>query len=300
MEGRVYICSWSYDGVRYRVWVSNRSSVRAEHVSFEQADIMLADAICGAFGDGEGVHEYDRPRPGATDVPGLVAVFVILAGSSRATAENLEELYEGGRCPSCDIRPKRTDVPAQLTGIEGDGGGARDTAKPWKPLPLDFFSEAFLNLLTPAERAVGDWRRVERPGRSAKVYYELVASRLHVPVVALAPAVEDLWHVSLAKARGDILTLNRCGLCGYENGPIYVFMPRGLPSWYIDVSTLPSPLPACFTTGQPPNEFRLCLPRERWQTMLGEPGTRGITSSGIGVVASHLVDPHPVRIPWQS
>jgi len=299
MEGRVYICSWSHDGKRYRVWVRSRPAVCAEHASFEQADIALADAICGAFGDGEGVHEYDRPRPGSTEAPGLLEVFVILTGSSRATAENLEDLYEGGRCPSCDIRPKRNGVPAQLTGIEGDGGGARDTAKPRKPLPLDFFSEAFLNLLTPAERAVGEWRRVERPGRSKKAYYELVGSRLHLPVVALAPAVEDLWHVSVARACGDILTLHRCGLCGYENGPIYVFMPRGLPAWYVDVSTLPTPLPTCFTTGQPPNEFRLCLARGRWQALLGKPGTRGISSDKVGVVESYLVDRHPVRKPWR-
>jgi hypothetical protein len=298
MEGRVYVCSWSYDGRLYRVWVRSRPTVCAEHASFEQADIALADAICGAFGDGEGLHEYDRSRPDTTNVPGLVTVFVILSGTSKATAENLEELYEGDRCRSCDIRPKRTSVPARLTEVEGDGGGARDTAKPWKPLPLTFFSEAFLNLLTPAERAVGDWRRVERPGRAKKVYYELVGSRLHVPVVALAPVVEEVWNLSLATARGDALTLNRCRLCGYENGPIYLCMPRGLPAWYLDESTLPSPLPPSLTTGQPPNEFRFCLPRKRWQEILGKPGTRGVTSSEVGVVASSLVDTHPARLPW--
>lgn len=74
MEGRVCICSWSHDGERYRVWVRNRPSVCPEDASFEQADIALADAICGAFGDGEGMHEYDRPRPGAG---------VIIAGVGR-------------------------------------------------------------------------------------------------------------------------------------------------------------------------------------------------------------------------
>jgi len=298
MENRVYICSWSHDGGRYHVWVSNRPSVRAEHTSFEQADIMLADAICGAFGDGEGVHEYDRPRPGATNVPGLLAVVASLGGNGWATAENLEELYEGGRCPSCRTRGKRTSVQLRLSGIKGDGGGAWDTTKPWMPLKLAFFSEMFIDLLTPTERAVGDWRRVERR-RSKKVYYELVGSRLHVPEVALAPVVEDLWNVRLEKARGDILCLMRCAACGYENSPLYMFMPNGLPHEYLDVSTLPTPLPICFTTGQPPNEFRLCLPRERWQTILGKPGTRGITSSEIGVVESYLVDPHPVRKPWR-
>jgi len=65
----------------------------------------------------------------------------------------------------------------------------------------------------------------------------------------------------------------------------------------VDFSGLP--LPACFTTGQPSNQFRLCRPRERWQSMVGKPGTRGITSSEIGVVESYLVDPHPVRKPWR-
>lgn len=71
MENRVYTCSWGHDGVRHRVWVRSRPTVCAEHASFEEANIALADAICGAYGDGEGVHEYDRPQPGATDAPGL-------------------------------------------------------------------------------------------------------------------------------------------------------------------------------------------------------------------------------------
>ncbi|MBI2407954.1 MAG: hypothetical protein HYV19_06620, partial [Gemmatimonadetes bacterium] len=52
MEHCVHICSWSHDGERYRVWVRNRPTVCAEHASFEEADIALADAICLAFGDG--------------------------------------------------------------------------------------------------------------------------------------------------------------------------------------------------------------------------------------------------------
>ena len=101
MENRVYICSWRHESDHYHVWVRDRPAVRAEDTSFEQADIALADAICGAFGDGEGVHEYDRPRPGATEVPGLVAVVASLGGNSWATVENLEELYFAARCPRC-------------------------------------------------------------------------------------------------------------------------------------------------------------------------------------------------------
>lgn len=91
----------------------------------------------------------------------------------------------------------------------------------------------------------------------------------------------------------------RCELCGIETGHSCLYVERGLPRWYVDIAALPAPLPTSFTTGQPPNEFGLCLPRERWQAVLGKPGTRGIASDEIGVVESYLVDPHPVRKPWR-
>lgn len=290
MENGVYICSWSHDGDRYRAWVRARPAVMAEAPSFEQADIALADAICGAFGDGEGVHEYDRPLPGATDVPGLVTVVASVTGNGLATVENLEELYAGPQCPRCRIdRGTRTAVPLRLSGIDGsaDGGTGLQSG-------IRFFSEAFLNRLTPAERDACEWRRIERKGRTKKVYYELAGSRIHVPTVALSPLVEDLWHVSLARAQGHFKAIRHCELCGWESSPSYLFMPRGLPRAYIDLAALPESIPACFTDGRP-DRFHFCLPLARWRALLATPGTRGIASFEIGVVASSLVDPHPRR-----
>ena len=291
MENCVYICSWRHEGSRYHVWVRDRPAVRAEDASFEQADIALAYAICGAFGDGEGVHEYDRPRPGATEVPGLVAVVASLGGNSWATVENLEELYVAARCPRCRWGGSvaRTAAPARLSGIEsGMDGGTGDRSA------VRFFSEAFLDLLTPAERALCTWRRVDRTGRARKVYYELVESRFCAPEVALSSSVEDLWRVDLARAQGESGPILHCELCGRETHPSYLFMPRGLPRAYINVAAVPAPLPACFTIGGP-GHLTLCLARERWQALLGKPGTRGISSFEIGVVASSLVDPNPPR-----
>ena len=168
-----------------------------------------------------------------------------------------------------------------------DGGMGHNSA-------VQFFSEAFLELLTPAELAVCTWRRVDRTGRARKVYYELVESRFCAPRVALSALVESLWRVDLARAQGESGPILHCELCGRKTRPPYLFMPRGLPRGYIDIAALPAPLPTCFTIGRP-GDLRLCLPRERWQALLGKPGTRGISSFEIGVVASSLVDQNPPR-----
>ena len=286
MENGVHICSWSHDGDRYRVWVRARPAVMAEASSFEQADIALADAICGAYGDGEGVHEYDRPRPGPANVPGLITVVTSVTGNSFATEQNLNELYEAGWCPRCrSHRGARTAAPLRLSGIDSgmDGGRCMQSR-------VRFFSEGFLELLAPAERDACEWRRVERTGRTKKAFYELVGSQVQLREAVLSPLVDGLWNVSLADAQGDILALRYCELCGWESPSQYTFMPRGLPPRYVDFAALPEPIPACFTVGG-----SVCLSRARWSTLLGRPGTRGISSSEVGVVLSSLVDPNPPR-----
>ena len=90
MENRVYICSWDHVGDRYQAWVRDRPSVRAEGASFEQADIALADAICGAFGDGEGVHEGVAGRD----------VEVVVVGEPR---EHREADVDAGLEPAFDV-----------------------------------------------------------------------------------------------------------------------------------------------------------------------------------------------------
>ncbi|MBI2407829.1 MAG: hypothetical protein HYV19_05990, partial [Gemmatimonadetes bacterium] len=261
------ICSWSHDGERYRVWVRNRPTVCAEHASFEEADIALADAICLAFGDGEGIHEYDRSRPGATDLPGLVTVVASVVGNGFGTEQNLDDLYAGGWCPRClTARGARTAAPLRLSGIDGSSDGGMCSRS-----RIVYFSEGFLDLLVPAERDACEWRRIDRPRRTKKVYYELVGSRVALREAVLSPLAEELWHINLAAAAGDLLPPQFCELCGWESPSQYTFRPRGFPLCYVDVAAVPEPVPAAFTVG-----WYLCLSLPRWRAMLGKPGARGI------------------------
>ncbi|MBI2407955.1 MAG: hypothetical protein HYV19_06625 [Gemmatimonadetes bacterium] len=288
MENRVYICSWSHDGERYRVWVRNRPTVCAEHASFVEADIELAGAICLAFGDGEGVTEYDRPRPGTSDRPGLVTVVVSVLGNGWGTEQNLDELHEGDRCIRClTPRGARTATPLRVSGIRGGADGGRTS------FGFVYFSEGFLELLTPEERDGCEWRRIERTGRTTKVYYELLGAQVRVRPVVLLPVVERLWNVSLADAAADWMAVQWCELCGHEIPYDYTFWPqRGLPHRFVDRAAVPEPMPASFIVGK-----QFSLSRARWQSILGRPGTRGISSGEVGVVESSLVDPSPKRVP---
>jgi hypothetical protein len=295
-EGRVFVCSWKEENGRFRVWVKRRPKLVAHGATFVEADEELSGVICTATGDGESLHEYDPPPPEVATDTGLIFRLARVSGQSPASILNPEALFEDGFCSSCTKpRGARTSAALVLDSIKsGDDGGAtqlKNGRRLGRRGPrLHFFSEAFLGLLVPTERDQFDWRRVERTGRSKKVFYELVGSSTRIPLCALAAG--NAW-------------LARCDVCGYENDPNYGAAQSypywlldaaeghvGLPSSFVNVADLPKPLPSCFTVGAAPLHG-LCFTKQRWRELVGRPGTRGISSAPVGVVTPARVDLHP-------
>ena len=160
---------------------------------------------------------------------------------------------------------------------------------------MRFYSEDFLAQLEPGERSQFAWRRVERRGRGKKVFYELGAPGLRVPFVAVSEEAGALWRVPGSVIRkGSELSV--CATCAWSTGPFYPRSSERLPFWYVSAADLPDPPPTCFAVGGVVG-YDLCVTRQRWQELVGRPGTRGIASSEVGVVAPSLVDTHPPTRP---
>lgn len=292
MEGRVYLCSWTKQGDRFRLWVKRQPSVAAEGESFDEANERLWDAICGAYGDGEGVTEFDPPRPADPRSSRYRrAAVVAIHAHSRADVASFEPYYVGGFCQDCGVpRGPRNELPLVVDRIEAGGDGAFAVV----PLSLSrgrlspsvqLFSEQFVDLLHAAEGAALTWRPVERrQPRARKVFYELVTSTVSIREVGVrgVPSKFGGW---------------RCRACGFADIGMYYFLytPHSLHNW-ISVEDLPRPFPTSFTIGKGKG-LTLCFSRERWEGMVGKPGTRGLVSAEVGVVDADRVQ-NPKDLPF--
>lgn len=284
VEGRVYLCTWTKTGGRFRLWVKNRPTIVAEGSSFEEANERLWGEICGAVGDGEAVTEFDPPPPldPRTSWYRRAAV-VCVSGDARADVTTFEPHFTGGLCSECEMpRGPRNETPLIVDRIDAGGDGAfasvplhlRGSSSPQVAL----FSEAFLDVLSSEEMARLTWQRVERrQARARKTFYELVRSEVHIADVGVrgVPCKFGGW---------------RCRTCGYAYIGMYYFPSTNTsPHRWISVADLPRPLPTCFTIGKDPRPH-LCFTRARWEELVGRVGTRGLRSSEVGVVDPDRVE----------
>lgn len=295
MEGQVFLCTWQRSGARYRVWVRDRPGLAAEDDVFDDADEALADAICGATGDGESVREYDPPPP-IEKQSGLLFSLVSISGTRRGLIENAAELYSEEFCPQCkDERGKRTAVPLRLARL-GPGGNAGYANM--KPAGFDgpfiqLFSEEFLARLRPDERAEFEWRPVHTPSRVKKRFVELVGANAPIPLVSLSGVAATLWNLPNLIEEKEHYALERCDTCGRTGRPVYMYRMGSLPPFYVNVVDLPDPLPTSIGVGNQ-DSVDLCFTRERWSELVRLPESRGLRSMDVGVLAPSLVDPMPV------
>lgn len=290
MENRVYLCSWKKEGERFRLWVKRQPSVAAEGESFDEANERLWGAICGAYGDGEAVTEFDPPPPEDPSTSWYRrAAVVAIHQNSRADIADFQPYFVGGFCPDCGTpRGPRNELTLVVERIEAGGDGAFATV-PWQvsrshhsPM-VQLYSEELLELLDPAEIAALTWRRVERrQPRARKVFYELVSSKVHIRQVGVR---------GVPKPGGW-----RCRACGVEDIGFYFFpYTTRTPHSWISIEDLPRPFPTCFTIGKR-KDLTLCFLRERWAGMVGKPGTRGLASAEVGVVdADRVQNPTDLR-----
>lgn len=261
MEGRVYVCSWKQTPAGFSVWVKARPAIRAEAASFAAADEALWGEIISAYNDGESVRVYDPPEPVDPKLAEYLSPrLVYVVGNDWVRASNPDELYEGGVCRDCgNPRGPRTTARAVVADIEsGSDGGFIHTFR--------FFSEAFVNLLTSNEREAFEWRPIDRPGRTRKLFFELILKR----------------SISLVGVRGLKCEVVICRACSYRPG-IVVKSPE-LPDNFICRDDLPRAVPSCFgVAGFTHGEIAFSF--DRWCAMVGKPGAR-LLAFDLGVVGS--------------
>jgi len=268
MEGLVYVCAWKKVGNLIKVWVKNKPKLQVSAATFEAADELLADQILVAFGDGENVREYvPSPPKSPAKVQLLDLDLVTVTGNSHLPVEGDPGLlYTGGACPKCrSLLGERSTVPLTLS----YGNSRYEAGFVWQA-PFQFFSEAFLNLLKPKERAAFDWRPVQFKARTKKLFYELRPKQM----------------ISFVKVKGMKFDVIRCPSCQTLRG-LHCFR-AGTPIYhYLSAADLPKPLPSCLAIGLP-TRFYLCFTRKRWRELVGQPGTRGMVSNPVGVVDESL------------
>lgn len=273
MEGKVYICSWKKVGTKYQVWLKNNPRIKASSTDFEMADEMLWGKIMDLDGDGENVREYIPPAPEAQLSVKLldVAIVSVTANNHDRITGEAGMLFSGGICPYCrTFLGKRTDVPLSIDGMPGgyDGGFV------WQK-PFQYFSGDFLKLLTARERSLFEWRPVGLPKRSRKEFFEVI------PVKAIPQVV----------VKGMNFEPYQCPKC-QSISAMHCFQKGTSIFQYVVRSSLPAKLPSCFAMGYPYN-FRLCLTEKRWLEIAGQPGTRGLVSNKVGVIADADCEANP-------
>ena len=279
MEGRVYVCSWKKAGKRFRVWVKSRPKLAAEGDTFVEADEALWSVIIDATGDGENQREYAPPAPVASELKEfLKPALVVLAGDTIDRAVG-DSQYDGATCVTCGYRAgSRTAEPLVVADMDSgyEGNMVKISWRPFASVMRHTFSEEFLALLRPAERKRFTWRKIERPGRAKKVYYELLAASVVVPQTGVT---------GLPQQGGW-----RCETCGHSVFPQYV--GYDWPLYWICATDLPGPLPTCFGVSHE-NSLALCMTAKRWRDLVGKRGTRGILSHDVGVMPPDRCDRAP-------
>jgi hypothetical protein len=282
MEGRVFICSWKRVGSRYRVWWKARPKVAAEGDTFEEADEALWDAIMEATGDGENMHEYEPPAPGSAAKRGPDVVMV--GGGEWGELRTLEGLFENGVCTDCEhARGPRNESRLVITRMNSGPRHCGSVRVTLDGARMRYVSETFRAMLTPEEDASVQWREIVGPPRTRKQLFEVLGAATTIPYVApLGPTIFR-W---------------RCEACGHVLSPFHGKAPGNGPYWFIAAAALPSPPTSLLVFGNPP-DLDIGFTRERWRSLMDEPGAKGCKSSSIGVLRENQIDTSPVKTTWR-
>lgn len=283
-KGRVYYCAWekAQDG-SYAGWEKKHPSLRA--VALTKLDLVnrLTDIVGEYHNDHEAALEFDPPlSSGEGNDEFFSDGFVRLRWNTLFTFRpSRESAYAGGRCKRCGggIGP-RTSVPLVVDSpLEGaDGAICTPSNEPppshGEPGTLIIVSEAFLRLLTDAERGQFEARPVEWSQRPRQKFFEIIP-RSFMPAVVIKGLEFGGW---------------RCGSCGrlrYSHGTTL--------GWGVDVicrSDLRSPTLPCFFVGDP-IDVSFCMSSKRWNEVLGKSGTGKLTSERVAVVSEAKCERHP-------
>ena len=288
-EGTVYLCDWRKVGSSFEIRVRARPDWNATGSSFAEAELNLIWLLEKANRDLQPCFEY-QPEPPKEAVqarfegPGIVAVSG--ANDPLDHVGAVEELFAGGICSICKNGiGERTRKPLAVHQFPkaADGAFVRiRMAGPFGNMSIEIFSQEFTNALTPEERCRFNWIPVEAGKKSERKFFEPLGSPL---VTRIMP--KGLFSEA-ERLQPDGFHCRKCGrlqLAGIpqRSGGIYTF---------ISEADLPKPVPSCFQVGYPAG-LEFCMTKERWNALVGKPGTRRLLSRPVGVVKKNWINPNP-------
>jgi hypothetical protein len=299
MEHDVYICEWAETPEGFEVWVRSRPHVRARDKTATGAELALIDAIVEAGGAYHPVMEFVPPLP-QTDFDQKYAtpeLYTIVGDDRFETDEPRSVPFETDEerirrwswyddfftAPCCRVcrspAGPRNERPLTLTHVRNrfDGGFVV-----FSSAFLHVFSENFLASLSKHERELLQFRLVKRQSKSRKQYFELIGPS-GPPEVVIAGRELQGWQCVSCEAR----TFS------------HVYSPDVGIGTCIAREDLPNPLPSVFTIGTQPN-VSLCVTGQRWASIAGTAGTRGLVSRLVGVVPDGEVIRNPELAPRAS
>ena len=174
MEGNIYECKWKRAKGKFRLCLKSDDQVYAEDSDFEEAHDELCDRICGVYGDGEAVLQFDRLLPSSSQHPkkSWVHPDILDLGYNESVQTNAKEqgMYLGERCDRCGGFPggrsnKILEIRSTFPGVFASESDVSAS--------LLIVSDAFTDLLTADERALLGLRPTESLTSSKNQYFEL-------------------------------------------------------------------------------------------------------------------------------
>lgn len=276
MENLVYQCSWKRIKGGFRLLLKNEPHLAVEAKTFEEAEDDLHGLVCGEFGDGESVFEFDPPPPVAIKTKAYFepAMFVFNANDSVRIAERQEGLYSNGHCNCCGAglgrRTKKIRVLASVPKY--------DVSFIRGALPHDhLFSRKVVSFLCRAGLPRTAFQKVAFSVKTKREFFELVAKPQVIFVgVKNPPRPTDGWE---------------CAKCGLKW--IHPFHKAIVPSVFdylacSDVERISSNV--FVVQGSKSN---ICMSAVIAKKLRHLPGLKGILTSRVALLSEIEIDRNP-------
>lgn len=288
----VFICQWAKKKAGYEMRVDSLG-LKVIGATFEDAEGEILDLIPDLTGKIIVGLEFQpaAPKTAITAKFGEPGIVLLSSNDPADMYPDFSYLYTEGVCGSCNRgKGERNREPMRLDAYSsGDAIFVRFRSR-WSygHMSVTIFSEDFINCLRKEEASGIDWIPVEVTRKKKKKYFEPI-SRPIVPQVMPA----GLFNES-ERLQPDAFFCEECGrheLIGLPQG-------GGGIGTLVDGRALPTVLPSLFHIGQTA-DLSFCMPKQRWQEILGQPGTKNIVTLQVGVVKGGRISKHPVteRLP---
>jgi hypothetical protein len=288
-EGAVYLCDWQQSESTFEIRVRHKPEWKTIGESFLDAESRLLELLEAVTGDLQPCLEYQLSPPQDSvrarfEGPGLVAISG--ANDPLDYTGLAEELFSGGICSICRKgigERSRKPLAVREFPKASDGAFVRvKVAGPFGNINFEIFSKEFLDSLSPEEKDRFLWLPVQAV-KSKREFFEPLSAPL-VPSV-----MPKGLFAEAERLQPDGFLCRKCGraqLSGIPQGGGGIYS-------FISEADLPPELPSCFQIGQE-GALYFCMPKIRWSSLVGKPGTNRLMSRQVGVVRKGWVNAKPM------